>query len=286
MIEYQGDLVEATLSNESIGDPTAPGLLFINYKSPDYTGHVYGMFDPMTGDALRDVDAQLERLVAQLDSLYPGRYALIVTADHGQCPLPTPPEGSPRSDPALGRHRAGVRRGLFGFVQNVVPSEVYLHADVLWDAGASRRTSRRSSGTTRIAGTSDRTCRGTRSSSAPGSPAVRRRLRDDVPRLAPRSRPLVVRAGIYPEGEIGIPDRSRAEMDVELDDADRALLDGERARAALAMRLVVRLAEVARAPRLRDVTGAHIDSWTTVGRGWTSPSGSWPAGPRCPSRRR
>ena len=51
MIEYQGDLVEATLSNESIGDPTAPGLLFINYKSPDYTGHVYGMFDPMTGDA-------------------------------------------------------------------------------------------------------------------------------------------------------------------------------------------------------------------------------------------
>ena len=60
MIEYQGDLVEATLSNESIGDPTAPGLLFINYKSPDYTGHVYGMFDPMTGDALRDVDAQLK----------------------------------------------------------------------------------------------------------------------------------------------------------------------------------------------------------------------------------
>ena len=50
-------------------------------------------------------------------------------------------------------------------------------------------------------------------------------------------------------------------MDVELDDADRALLDGERgAGAALAMRLVVKLAEVARAPRLRHVTGAHIDS--------------------------
>jgi predicted aconitase len=50
-------------------------------------------------------------------------------------------------------------------------------------------------------------------------------------------------------------------MDVELDAADRALLDGERGEgAALAMRLVVRLAEVARVPRLRDVTGAHIDS--------------------------
>jgi predicted aconitase len=48
---------------------------------------------------------------------------------------------------------------------------------------------------------------------------------------------------------------------VELDDRDRAFLDGDAgAGAALAMRLVVRMAEVARAPRLRDVTGAHIDS--------------------------
>jgi hypothetical protein len=50
-------------------------------------------------------------------------------------------------------------------------------------------------------------------------------------------------------------------MSVELEDRDRALLDGEAGEgAALAMRLVVRMAEVAHAPRLRDVTGAHIDS--------------------------
>jgi hypothetical protein len=48
---------------------------------------------------------------------------------------------------------------------------------------------------------------------------------------------------------------------VELEDRDRAFLDGEAGDgAALAMRLVVRMAEVARAPRLRDITGAHIDS--------------------------
>jgi predicted aconitase len=48
---------------------------------------------------------------------------------------------------------------------------------------------------------------------------------------------------------------------MELEDRDRALLDGEAGEgAALAMRLVVRMAEVARAPRLRDVTRAHIDS--------------------------
>jgi predicted aconitase len=50
-------------------------------------------------------------------------------------------------------------------------------------------------------------------------------------------------------------------MGVELEDRDRALLEGEGGEgAAVAMRLVVKMAEVARAPRLRDITQAHIDS--------------------------
>ena len=139
VIRYQGDLTEATLADEPVGSTDAPGLLFINYKAPDYTGHVYGMFDPMTGDALRDVDEQLGRLVNQLDTMFPGRYALIVTADHGQCPLPDA-AGGVRLDPIqlwddVEREFGG---GIFGFVQSVVPSEIYLHDDVLWDAGATR----------------------------------------------------------------------------------------------------------------------------------------------------
>ncbi|HEX5938645.1 MAG TPA: aconitase X catalytic domain-containing protein [Actinomycetota bacterium] len=50
-------------------------------------------------------------------------------------------------------------------------------------------------------------------------------------------------------------------MDVELEADDRATLDGQRGEgAALAMRLIVRMAEVAGARGLRAVTGAHIDS--------------------------
>jgi predicted aconitase len=46
-----------------------------------------------------------------------------------------------------------------------------------------------------------------------------------------------------------------------LEPGDRAMLEGERGEgAALAMRLIVKMAEVARAPRLRDITRAHIDS--------------------------
>jgi hypothetical protein len=139
VIRYEGDLVEATVASEPVASREAPGLLFINYKSPDYTGHVYGMLDPMTGDALRDVDEQLGRLVEQLEAMFPGRYALIVTADHGQCPLPDA-AGGVRLDPIqlwddIEREFGA---GPFGFVQSVVPSEVYLHADVLWDSGASR----------------------------------------------------------------------------------------------------------------------------------------------------
>jgi predicted aconitase len=56
-------------------------------------------------------------------------------------------------------------------------------------------------------------------------------------------------------------------MPTELDDRDRALLRGERGEgAAFAMRLVVRMAEIAEAPRLRDVTRAHVDSCLYHGR--------------------
>jgi predicted aconitase len=56
-------------------------------------------------------------------------------------------------------------------------------------------------------------------------------------------------------------------MAVALEDRDRSLLEGEAGEgAALAMRLVVRLAEAADAPRLRDVTRAHVDSCLYHGR--------------------
>ena len=50
-------------------------------------------------------------------------------------------------------------------------------------------------------------------------------------------------------------------MGLELDPEDRRALDGDRGEAAaLAMRLIVRTAGWSGAPRLIDITGAHIDS--------------------------
>ena len=56
-------------------------------------------------------------------------------------------------------------------------------------------------------------------------------------------------------------------MNLELEPGDRAVLDGQRGEGvALAMRIVVKMAKVAEAPRLRDITQAHIDSCLYHGR--------------------
>jgi hypothetical protein len=136
VVEYQHDLIVAALDSEPIGE-AGPSLLYTTYKSPDYTGHVYNMYSEWEGLMLRTVDDQLGRLEAELEARYPGEYVLIVTADHGQCPLPDEVNGV-RLDPI---QLARVIEERFGagpttVVQDVWPSEVYLNVDGLRDAGA------------------------------------------------------------------------------------------------------------------------------------------------------
>ena len=69
-MRYQGDVIEAAFDAEPIGEG-ATSLLYTTYKSPDYTGHVYGMGSKWTGLQLRAVDEQLGRLKAMLDDAVP-----------------------------------------------------------------------------------------------------------------------------------------------------------------------------------------------------------------------
>jgi hypothetical protein len=133
---YQGDVLEATLSNEPIGEG-APSLLYTTFKSPDYVGHVYGMASEWEGLMLNAVDAELGRLVDLLEARFPGEYVLFVTADHGQCPLPDS-MGGVRLDPI--QLETMIERefgpGLGSVVQYTAPSEVYLDVDALARVGA------------------------------------------------------------------------------------------------------------------------------------------------------
>ena len=118
-----------------------------------------------------------------------------------------------------------------------MPSEVYLHADVLWD-GASREDVaaflrdypyRRNLGPYVPRDAIELELLDRQQFAAVFATTFLDSLRDrDLSSFGP---------GSIPRARSGSPDRSRAEMDVELDDADRALLDGEQGEgAALAMR--------------------------------------------------
>jgi hypothetical protein len=135
IVRYQGDVIEAAFDSEPIGQTGPTDLLYTTYKSPDYTGHVYGMGSDWTGLQLSAVDEQLGRLKRMLDDRFPGEYALIVTADHGQCPLPDS-VGGVRLDPIqLERFIESRFSSVTGVVEGLVPSEVFLNVSRLSDNG-------------------------------------------------------------------------------------------------------------------------------------------------------
>jgi hypothetical protein len=72
-----------------------------------------------------------------LEARFPGEYALILTADHGQCPLPNEVDGV-RLDPI--QIQADIEaefgdRSVFPIVHYVAPSEIFLDQRGLVDSG-------------------------------------------------------------------------------------------------------------------------------------------------------
>jgi hypothetical protein len=136
IVRYEGELIEATFDSEPIGDDDVTDLLYVNFKAPDYAGHVYNFEDPHQSDVLGAVDQEIGLLSELLEARFGDSFVLIVTADHGQCPQ-IDPSGGVRIDPIqLGddlRRKFGTT--VFRLVQNVAPSEVYLDRTALFDAG-------------------------------------------------------------------------------------------------------------------------------------------------------
>ena len=197
---------------------------------------------------LHAVDAELGRLVDRSRSGSRASTSLLVTADHGQCPLPDS-MGGVRLDPIqLERRSSAVRRRPGTAVQYAAPSEVYL------DVGVPRRRRhdrRRRRGAARHlpqnigpyvpAARSSRTC-STEEFAAVFATTWLDGLadRDLYARFGP---------GIYPEADDRDPGAG------PIDDGSSSRTETARSStarrgegAALAMRLVVKMAEVARAP--------------------------------------
>jgi hypothetical protein len=141
-------------------DDEVADLLYLNFKAPDYAGHVYNMDDPRQAEVLGAVDEEIGRLADLLAERFgDGRSVLIVTADHGQCPE-IDANGGVRIDPIQLEEDLNAEFGtsVFGLVQMVAPVRGLPEPE-----GAHRtracppRTWRRSSPTTATATTSART---------------------------------------------------------------------------------------------------------------------------------
>ncbi|MGH2589982.1 MAG: alkaline phosphatase family protein, partial [Actinomycetota bacterium] len=111
---------------------------YVNFKAPDYSGHIYNFEDTRQAEVLGAVDAELGRLADLLQERFGDSFALIVTADHGQCPR-IDANGGVRVDPIQLEEdlRREFGQSVLRLVQSIAPSEVYLDERALADTGAS-----------------------------------------------------------------------------------------------------------------------------------------------------
>lgn len=83
------ELALQALDAERLGQRGVPDLLCLSFSANDTIGHVWGPDSPEVLDVTLRSDRLLARLLAALDQrLGRGRYVLVVTADHGVCPVP------------------------------------------------------------------------------------------------------------------------------------------------------------------------------------------------------
>jgi hypothetical protein len=86
---YEEWLLHDLIQREGFGADAEPDLLYVNFKAADVAGHRWGMTSAEVGDVLRAQDHALRRLVSFLDATVGRRrWALMLTADHGQTPYP------------------------------------------------------------------------------------------------------------------------------------------------------------------------------------------------------
>lgn len=83
------DTALAAIDGEALGKDAAPDLLALSLSAHDYVGHGWGHESWEAWDMMLRLDEQLGRFLGALDAkIGRGRWAMLVTSDHGASPLP------------------------------------------------------------------------------------------------------------------------------------------------------------------------------------------------------
>ncbi len=81
--------VERLIKNEEIGKDDIPDLLFVGASAADYIGHRYGPMSQEVQDYYLRLDRMVKEFLEFLDkSVGEGRYAVVLTSDHGVVTMP------------------------------------------------------------------------------------------------------------------------------------------------------------------------------------------------------
>jgi type I phosphodiesterase/nucleotide pyrophosphatase len=89
VIPYQTRLVEEFIAREGFGADGVPDLLYLNYKVIDMVGHIWSLNSPQMRDTIRMQDEHLAVLIDILNrDVGEGRWAMVMTSDHGSTPDP------------------------------------------------------------------------------------------------------------------------------------------------------------------------------------------------------
>lgn len=132
---YQERVIEAVIEREGFGRDRDTDLLFVNHKFTDYVSHVWSVDSPEMGDALRAQDDALASMIGFLDAeVGQGRWALVLTADHGSVHPPRETGGIVLSSAKL-QDALDAELGE-GVVELVQDTQLYLDEERLRAAGA------------------------------------------------------------------------------------------------------------------------------------------------------
>ena len=138
-IPYQERALETMITREGFGADDVPDLLFVNFKLTDFVAHAFGMESPEMADALAAQDAALGSLVSFLDrEVGRGRWALVLTADHGAAPSPDVTGGTVISS---GKMRRAIEAAFdtdgdgTSVVELIQATEIYLNVQELEQNG-------------------------------------------------------------------------------------------------------------------------------------------------------
>jgi hypothetical protein len=83
------DAAVAAIDGEQLGADAHADLLILSLSAHDYVGHGWGHESWEAWDMVLRLDRRLDRLLADLDAkVGAGRWAMIVTSDHGASPMP------------------------------------------------------------------------------------------------------------------------------------------------------------------------------------------------------